>query len=156
MNEVKQRKGRKDAAGERSRAALQAGKLQHIVDQPRQAHGFAENDVVNLLALFFGLDQTVAQRLDQRAHGGQRRAQLMRNVGHVIAAGLFQPLGAGHVGNDSDAAAHFAALREQRRDGDVQRDVALPDGLFNGLSQGKRFVEHRENVRRGGAHVIGV
>ena len=80
----------------------------------------------------------------------------MRNVGHVIAAGLFQPLGAGHVGNDSDAAAHFAALREQRRDGDVQRDVALPDGLFNGLSRGKRFVEHRENVRRGGAHVIGV
>ena len=154
VDEVEQRERGKDASRERGRAALQAGELQHVVDQPRQAHGFAQHDVINLLPLFLGLHQTVAQRLDQRAHGGQRRAQLVGDVGNVVAAGLLQPLGAGHVGDDADAAGHLAALQQQRRNGDMQRDVALPNRLFDGLRGGERLIEHGEHIRRGGAHIV--
>ena len=66
MDDIQQGERRKDAPLQGCRSALQAGKLQHIVDQPRQTHGFAQNDVINLLTLFLGLDQSVAQRLHQR------------------------------------------------------------------------------------------
>ena len=67
------------------RARLQAGKLHQIVDQAGKAQHFAQDDVVIPLAGILVPHHTVAQRLNQAAHGGERRAQFVGNVGHIIA-----------------------------------------------------------------------
>ena len=78
------------------------------------------------------------ERFQVAAKNGQRRAQLVRNVGHEIAPHHFQPLDPGDVVKDHHRAiglaafvadryrAHFEMPRRLRTGGTLKRDFLAP------------------------------
>ena len=74
----------------------------------------------------FGLvrHQPVAQRLGNAAHGGQRRAQLVRYIGHIVAARTIQALSLGDIQNHGNRAAALLLPHRQRAETNQQRFFA--------------------------------
>ena len=95
---------------------LQSRKHEQIVHQALHAQGLLVHGGKMLLEVFH-LDLVhLPQRLDITAEDRERRAQLVRNVGHEMAAHLFQPHQPGDIASDDE----FLAAAERRDlDGDV-------------------------------------
>ena len=60
-------------------ARLELARVEHLVDEPRQALGFLDDDAEEARALGRLEVRVVAQDLGERADRGQRRAQLVRH-----------------------------------------------------------------------------
>ena len=115
-------------------AALQAGKLQLIIDQAGQAHDLAQDNII--IAHPVGLlgNHAFLQRFDQRAHGGERRAQLMRYVGNIFAARALQPFRLRNIGKQTHRARDRADFIHDRADGDPDGHIAGCDIAGDGLT----------------------
>ena len=102
---------------QRHAAILQTRHIQHLAHQLFQAQRFLVDDAVAVGLFLFGVDIAVHERLDHAADAGQRRAQLVGDVGHVVAPQLFEALGLADVLDEADRADVLPALAEQRRGG---------------------------------------
>ena len=80
----------------------------------RQPLGVAQ-DHVEVLPALLGRDLAAAQRLREAADRGERRAQLVRDVGHEVAAHALEPADLGHVVEHGDDAEQRALAREAHR-----------------------------------------
>ena len=90
------------------RALVQPGKLDDVVDQIDQTAGFPVNVAGEFLHLFLR-DHPLLHKLGKAGDGGQRRFQLMRNIGREFAAQRLTLFALGHVHEDHDRARHAAA-----------------------------------------------
>ena len=118
-------------------ARFQLGYGQYVVDQTREAIGLHHDDVEELLRHFGIVDRAGLQCLDEAAYGGQRRFQLVGDVGGEVGAHLLQlaqlgdVLDHGHRADDLSVALHRGNIEPQRRAGAAGR--ALAHGDFSGI-----------------------
>ena len=73
-------------------ARLDLGHVQHLVHQPRQTLGLADDDGDELAALGRVHAGVVAHQLGQRPDRGERRAQLVRDRRHEVVLEPVQAL----------------------------------------------------------------
>ena len=66
-------------------AAFELCDVQHVLHEPRQTPGLLRNDGQVMLVLALG-DRVVQHAVNKALDAGHRRAQLMRNVAHELAA----------------------------------------------------------------------
>ena len=83
---------------------IQLGQAQDIFHQGQHALAFAQ-DLFKEILLILGLDQAAGQQLGIPADGGQRRAQLVRNIGSKALACRFRLIFLGHIAHQHHAAA---------------------------------------------------
>ena len=137
---------------ERELPALQAAQLHQVAYQSAQAHGLAHHYVVVSHARGLVAHHAVAQRLYQPAQGGERRAHLVRYVGHVFAPGLLQALGLGYVAEERHrahgvvVAVLYRRYRQAQYHGRCARRRRLPGG-----HDGYALVAHYQLARYGRA-----
>ena len=131
------------------RAALQPRKFHQVVDQPRKPHDLAQNDVVIAHARVLGRDHALLERLDEGAHGGQRRAHLVGDVGHVVAPRALQPLHLRDVGKQAHRARRGADLVHQRRNDHAQNALRHLQIAGHGLALAHHAVKVRPDVAVG-------
>ena len=101
---------------ERLLAGVEPRQAQQVAHQPLHAQRVAADDLEEPARLrrLVGLDRAVEQRLDVAAHGGERRAQLVRDVGDEVAADAIGAAQVGDVVQDQHGPARAAATRPAR------------------------------------------
>ena len=103
-------------------SGLQPAQLQKVVNEPRKPHGFPQYIAVISGFILVLLYQSVVKGVRKAANRGYGRAQLVRDVGHVLSAGLLQPARLGDI-----AYQHYGPLTPaaigQRRYGYAQYPV---------------------------------
>ena len=103
-------------------SGLQPAQLQKVVNEPRKPHGFPQYIAVISGFILILLYQSVVKGVRKPPNRGYGRAQLVRDVGHVLSAGLLQTARLGDV-----AYQHYGPLTPaaigQRRYGYAQYPV---------------------------------
>ena len=156
---------------------LDAAQRDQIVDEPRHAPRLLDHDLEEALAGLPVVAGSTLQRLDEAQQRGQRRAQLMADVGDEIDAHALDPLGLGEVAqHDQQQGLPAAGLsgadgRDPALEPAVDRDaLEIGDGLrraccysgLNGLDEFRRADQERqrpvrfdgaEHLDRHGVHV---
>ena len=126
--------------GNADAAVFHRGQGQNVVDQAGETIGFHGNNVQEALGHLRVFNRAGLKGFDEAADRGQRRFQLMGDVGGKVRAHLLQIAQLGDVLQQRDRADGFVLMLQRR---DVQADEPVPRcGAHGQLKRKELFVLH--------------
>ena len=116
------------------RAQLDPRQRQQVVDQPRHAPGLRLHDAEEALARRRVLARRALQGVDEAGDGGERRAQLVADIGDEVGAHLLDAADRGEIvhGDDDDAGGR-PSTRHRRDEGLRPARRRQPGGELDAL-----------------------
>ena len=112
-------------------AALQFADGEYVVDEAREALGLQHDDLEELFRHGGIVDRPVQQRFHKALDGGERRFELVGDVGHEVRAHLLETAQLGDVLDHGQRADHLAVLPHGRYI-EAERAVAAAHGGARG------------------------